>query len=131
MGNSPKRILLVEDHPDTLKVTALFLRRNGYIVHTAETVAQALALCDKERFDLLMGDIGLPDGSGLGLMRVLAKRCGIRGIAYSGYGYEKDIASAIAAGYSAHILKPADLDKMLKTVARVLKETEIQQPEVG
>jgi DNA-binding NtrC family response regulator len=131
MGNSPKRILLVEDHPDTLKVTALFLRRNGYIVHTAETVAQALALCDKERFDLLMGDIGLPDGSGLGLMRVLAKRCGIRGIAYSGYGYEKDIAAAIAAGYSAHLLKPADLDKMLKTVARVLKETEIQQPDVG
>ena len=122
MENPPKRILVVEDHADTRDVTAMTLRHNGYFVATASTATEALELCENECFDLLLGDIGLPDGSGLELMKELSAKCQIKGVAYTGYGYEKDIASARAAGFSAHLLKPADVTKMLQTIARVLEE---------
>ena len=65
----PQRILLVEDHPDTLRVMARLLKSLGYGVVTAASVAEALHQMDAEEFDLLVSDIGLPDGSGLDIMR--------------------------------------------------------------
>jgi CheY-like chemotaxis protein len=127
MGGQTKRILVVDDHDDTRKATALMLTRAGYDVRAVGTIAEAMKLCDAESFDLLLGDVGLPDGSGLDLMRILAARCGLKGIAYTGYGYEADKAAALAAGFSAHLLKPVDVDVLLRTIQSVLVEANDEQ----
>jgi CheY-like chemotaxis protein len=122
LPDTTKRILLVEDHPDVCEVTALVLRGAGYDVTVATTKAEALALCKEHSFCLLIGDIGLPDGNGYDLMRELAETCGIKGIAFTGYGHEEDVAMARAAGYSAHLVKPIDLDVLVSTVGKMLDE---------
>jgi CheY-like chemotaxis protein len=120
VGTNSKRILLVEDHADTREMVVKFLRRSGYIVSAADGHAHALQLCEGESFDLLIGDIQLEDGSGLDLMRELAAKCKIKGIAYTGYGREQDIARARDAGFVAHVLKPAEFSVLLETIERVL-----------
>ena len=63
----PVRILLVEDQEDSLTSLARLLRMSGYFVHTARNMTEALQVAAEERFDLLLSDHGLPDGSGLDL----------------------------------------------------------------
>ena len=67
----PLRLLLVEDHEDTLRVMVRLLRAYGYTVSSAASVQDAVKLADSEKFDLLISDLGLPDGSGLDLVRHL------------------------------------------------------------
>ena len=85
-GKHTKNILLVEDHLDTAVALSRLLRLAGYRVGTAGGVQDALRLCATEQFDLLISDIGLPDGTGHELMRELADRSGAKGIVVSGYG---------------------------------------------
>jgi CheY-like chemotaxis protein len=96
------------------------LAESGYQACGARSVGEALA-ADLEHVDLVVSDIGLPDGTGLELMRQLAERRGpkIKGIALSGYGTEADRSSSIAAGFSAHLTKPVDWTTLLATIARV------------
>ena len=111
-----RRLLLVEDHAPTLQVLASLLTRAGCQLVTAGTVAEALAAAAVGNFDLVISDLGLPDGTGIQLMSQLRARYGLRGIALSGYGAEEDIARAHQAGFVAHLTKPvrmADLRKLL------------------
>jgi signal transduction histidine kinase len=111
-----RRLLLVEDHAPTLQTMAGLLTRAGYQIITASTVAEGLAAAAAGTFDLVISDLGLPDGTGLQLMEKLRDQHGLRGIALSGYGMEEDIARARAAGFVAHLVKPvrmADLRKVL------------------
>jgi PAS domain S-box-containing protein len=104
------RILLVEDHADTATILTRLLRRMGHDVVHAPTVGAALRQVDSEsgraRFDLLISDVGLPDGSGLDLMKELSSVHGLRGIALSGFGRDSDIEQSLAAGFSRHLVKP-------------------------
>jgi CheY-like chemotaxis protein len=126
VGDTTKRILLVEDHDDVREVTAMVLRGAGYDVAVAGTKAEAIRLCKEQTFSLLLGDIGLPDGNGYDLMRDLAKICNIKGIAFTGYGREADVINARTAGYSAHLVKPVDLDILIETVGKLLQELQTQ-----
>jgi DNA-binding NtrC family response regulator len=115
------RILLVEDHDDTVRAMARLLNLSGFSVHTAGTVANAIKLCEKHEFDLLISDVGLPDGSGYDLMReVLNRRCTSKGIAVSGYGTEKDVELSIRAGFSMHLVKPVAFDTLRDAIMRVI-----------
>ena len=67
-------ILLVEDHPDTLRMMTRLLQHMGHQVESASSVAEAIAISDGRVFDLLLSDIGLPDGSGLDVVRDLSRR---------------------------------------------------------
>jgi PAS domain S-box-containing protein len=111
-----QRILLVEDHEDTRIVMARLLRSLGCEVTTAGSVAEALAAAEKESFDLLISDIGLPDGSGLDVMKNLKDRVE-RGIALSGFGQEEDLRRSREAGFHMHLIKPINFN-MLKDVLR-------------
>ena len=113
------RILLVEDHRPTLAVIARLLGKRGHHVATAATVQEALAVADREHFDLLISDLGLPDGTGHELMRVLRHTHGLKGIALSGYGMEEDIRSSHDAGFDTHVTKPVDVKLLEAAIARV------------
>jgi CheY-like chemotaxis protein len=60
----------------------------------------------------VVSDLGLPDGSGLDLMRALSSRYGLRGIALSGYGMEEDIQKSREAGFQKHVTKPVSLQAL-------------------
>jgi len=115
----PKKILLVDDHPDTLLTLAKLLRRWGYAVVTANCVQAALELASKERFDLLVSDVGLADGSGLDIMQALKSDYALRGIAFSGYGTEDDIRRSRAAGFEEHLTKPVSAAALRTAVQRI------------
>ena len=111
------RILLVEDHRDTRHVMESLLRRDQFSVVSAGTATEALALAERQPFDILIADLGLPDQSGLELMKELARRRPIRGIATSGYGMEEDIARCHAAGFDHHLTKPVRIAELRALLA--------------
>jgi PAS domain S-box-containing protein len=113
------RILLVEDHADTRNVLARLLRASSYAVKTAESVETALQLVAAEQFDVIVSDLGLPDGTGYELMKQISHRTEIMGIALSGYGMEEDQRRSREAGFVDHVVKPVDLRKLLATIERV------------
>jgi signal transduction histidine kinase/CheY-like chemotaxis protein len=114
------RILLVDDHEDTLEFMSRLLRRYGHQVATASTHRKALSLGQQEQFDLLIADIGLPDGSGYGLLATLQAVSPIKGIILSGYTTQADVDRSIAAGFSAHLKKPCDISVLDATIGKVL-----------
>jgi DNA-binding response OmpR family regulator len=121
VAESKARILLVEDHDDTAKALARLLHLSGYQVQTAATFASALELCDAGNFDLLISDVGLPDGSGYDLMReILSRRCVSKGIAVSGYGTEQDVEQSRLAGFTEHLVKPVSFEILRDTIQRVI-----------
>jgi len=107
----PMRILLVEDHEDTNRSLTSLLRRRGYHVRSALTFQSALELSAKEQFDVLISDLGLPDGSGIDLIQQLVSKPPL-GIALTGFGMEKDIRKSREVGFHHHLVKPIDLNKL-------------------
>jgi CheY-like chemotaxis protein len=107
-----KRILLVEDHEDTNRSLTNLLRLRGYQVHSALNFQSALDLSAKVKFDVLISDLALPDGSGIDLMRRLQSNRPVFGIALTGFGMEDDIRRGREAGFQHHLVKPIDLNKL-------------------
>jgi signal transduction histidine kinase/ActR/RegA family two-component response regulator len=114
------QLLVVDDHPQTLRVLASLLRKQGHKVLTAECVQAAIKLLEDERFDGLISDIGLPDGNGCDVMRAAKARQSLVGIALSGFGMEEDVRRSLDAGFEHHLTKPIDfqeLERFLGTMA--------------
>ncbi len=124
------RVLVVEDHPDTAEQFARLLKRAGHEVICAGSIreAQTYAMVTPAQnrtcaFDILISDLDLPDGSGRDLMRNLAKRYPIRGIALSGHGMKEDIQNSLAAGFSHHITKPVNWQELKTAIEKIAEET--------
>jgi DNA-binding response OmpR family regulator len=113
-----RRLLLVDDHADTLRVMARILRSMGFAVETAVDVATAVEKGSAQRFDLLISDLGLPDGSGVDVL----KRIGpMAAITVSGFGTPEDRARTREAGFARHLVKPIDVDELQRTIDSVLR----------
>jgi nitrogen-specific signal transduction histidine kinase/ActR/RegA family two-component response regulator len=119
-GLAGVRVLLVEDNADTARVMGRVLQGWGCAVTAAGSVAAAAAAAGEGAFDLVLSDLGLPDGSGHDLMRQLAARHGLRGIALSGYGMEADVRESLAAGFAEHLTKPVDLERLEAALRRLV-----------
>jgi len=113
---TPLRLLLVEDHEATLQVLLRLLAREGHQVTAAHSVSGALAAAEGGQFDLVISDLGLPDGTGTELMKKLSATYGLRGIALSGYGMEEDLARSREAGFFAHLIKPVDFSQLKRAL---------------
>ncbi len=111
------RILLVEDNGDTAFMMKMLLETLGYRVETAGDVKQALQAIEAQPFDLLISDLGLPDGSGIELIREIRQRGhALKAIALSGYGQEDDVRRSKDAGFTTHLVKPVDAELLMETV---------------
>ncbi|HET6510728.1 MAG TPA: ATP-binding protein, partial [Candidatus Kapabacteria bacterium] len=119
-------VLLVDDHIDTSLALKLLLERRGFEVKTANTVESGLEAVRKQSalgrgFNILISDIGLPDGSGIDLITQLkAKDPDIKAIALSGFGTDEDIRRSKAAGFAEHLTKPFSFQKLEEVVRRLL-----------
>ena len=122
------RLLLVEDNEPTLEVMTTLLELAGHDVKPAPDVRTARGLAESHQFDLVVSDLGLPDGNGFDLMSELRDRYGLKGIAVSGFGMEEDLRRSKESGFLEHLVKPLDVDKLKAALARVAQE--ILRPQV-
>ncbi|MDB6155236.1 MAG: hypothetical protein JWL90_3689 [Chthoniobacteraceae bacterium] len=120
-------VMLVEDHADSARILARVMRRRGYRVVLAASVAEALATFEREEVHALVSDIGLPDGDGVGLMERLRQIRPVPGIALSGYGMEHDLARTRAAGFQEHLTKPIDWPQLDAALVRLLSANPCSQ----
>src|SRR4051812_1913837 len=123
----PLRIFIVENHEDTRFLLALLLEQLGHTVGSAATMADALATLPALQCDVLISDIGLPDGNGWELMARLGEHRPRYAIAMSGFGQTSDRQRSLALGYRHHLLKPVEpnqLESLLDEAARELTREE-------
>ncbi len=116
------RVLLVEDNAFTSSAMADLLEALGHQVSVADTVRRAVTFAREGTFDLLVSDIGLPDGSGLEVMREWSRlQPGIPGLAVTGYGMDEDVRRCREAGFDDHLTKPVNVDRLesvLRSISR-------------
>ena len=113
------RILVVEDHDDTLRSMKMLLHRLGYEVLTADNMTDALRIATQESFDILLSDIGLPDGSGLELLKRMRSIREVPALALSGFGMDEDIERSRDAGFSDHLTKPVSIDRLQAAIEQL------------
>ncbi|OYW70275.1 MAG: hypothetical protein B7Z37_31255 [Verrucomicrobia bacterium 12-59-8] len=121
----PLTILLVEDHKDTNRLLRMSLERRGHTVTTAGSVAEARAAFPTTHANVLISDIGLPDGDGWELLREIRSASAIPAVAMSGYGCAEDLRRSQDAGFHAHLVKPfkvAELEAVLRDIGESLSQ---------
>lgn len=128
---SPPRalnIMLVEDHADTARVMSRLLKNLGHRVTVADTVSGALATVGADTFDVLLSDIGLPDGTGIDLIRQIRLHSNLPAIALTGFGMEEDVAKCRDAGFDDHLTKPVNFQKLESVIRQLaLRNTPIKE----
>jgi PAS domain S-box-containing protein len=117
-------LLLVDDHTDTRRVLSRLLTKCGHEVATADSAQSALKLLESGQFDVLISDIGLPDGDGYGLVREAKRRQPLRAVALSGFGTEEDVRRSLEAGFDYHLTKPVDLNGLQSVLQKITKVVE-------
>jgi len=114
------RLLLVEDHPDTARMLTRLLELDGINVCWAATKEEALKQSATAEFDVIVSDLGLPDGSAMDLLRQMANTRPPAAIAMSGYGMEEDVRQSREAGFMEHLVKPVDVLQLRQAIRRAV-----------
>jgi len=118
------RVLLVEDDADTSHTLTALLRAAGWTVHAEHNAADALAAARLQRPDILVADLGLPDGDGCDLLAMLRQQGFISpAIALTGHGMDADQARTRAAGFARHFTKPVEVGDLLAEMDRLVAGT--------
>jgi CheY-like chemotaxis protein len=121
---SGMKILIVDDEPEALTVTQLMLVHYQAEVRTASTAAEGLEQVKRERPDVIVSDIGMPQMDGYQFIREVRKLPAVHGgqtpaVALTAFAREQDRAKALDAGFQRHVAKPVDLDVLVNTLAEV------------
>jgi CheY-like chemotaxis protein len=106
------RVFVVENHVDTREFLTFMLEELGHTVFAAETMAKALRDVPAANCDVLISDIGLPDGDGWELLSRLDLPRPIYAIAMSGFGMSSDRVRSKAVGFRHHLVKPMGLEQL-------------------
>ena len=122
----PLRVFLVENHEDTVRYMQLYLEQLSYKVSIAADMATALREIPRSSCDVLISDIGLPDGDGWQLMEKLGDHRPRFAIAMSGYGTANDQQKSRAAGYDHHLIKPFTPDALVALLREASQSKENQ-----
>ncbi len=109
-------ILLIEDHEDTAEVMSQLMRAGGHEVAVAGSVTGALALTASMAFDLVVSDIGLPDGSGIDFIRAFRAQSTAPAVALTGFGTDDDVRRSVEAGFTAHLTKPVNFEQLERLI---------------
>ena len=112
------QVLIVEDNPDSRETLKRYLTHRDYDVAAAGDLREGIKFLNKERFDAIISDIMLPDGTGYTLINE-ARRLGMRalGIAMSGYPYPSNVDEPGITGFDYHLTKPVDCDHLCSLLA--------------
>lgn len=127
------QILVVDDHVDTVQMMARLLKGQGYRVVTATSceLARQVAEGCQWNVDVLICDVGLPDGNGLELMGEFKGRCGCYTVAVTGFGTGEDGGKSGEAGVDWVLIKPVTLEGLKGAIARACERGRAQQEANG
>jgi CheY-like chemotaxis protein len=113
------RILLVEDHGDTRRTLGRLLKHFGHNISEADCTQRALEIIRSEAFDVILSDIGLPDGSGYEVISNAKRQRAVKGVALTGFGSDEDIRRGREAGFDFHLTKPVDFHELRSILDQV------------
>jgi PAS domain S-box-containing protein len=114
----PLTILLIEDHVDTAEVMAQLIRGLGHEVTVVGLVADALAATQSASFDLIVSDVGLPDGTGLDFIKAFREHADVPAVALTGFGTDEDVRRCLGAGFTSHLTKPVNFGQLEQLIER-------------
>lgn len=127
--SDPTCVLLVEDHLDTREAIQRYLKSKGFEVLTAASLGDAVTMATTMRFDILVSDIGLPDGSGIELLAELKRHGKFPAIAISGYFQPENEESYYRAGFDRALRKPFYPHELSRAIQTLVDEW--QRAEAG
>ena len=113
------RILLVEDHRDTLHALSRLLSHFGYDISTAGDARSALDMINTKKFDVVLCDIALPDGNGYDVVVEDKRKGAVKAVALSGFAGSDDIERGREAGFDYHLAKPVDFHELRSVLGRI------------
>jgi len=113
------KVLVIEDHEDTAIVVVRMLADMGHDIVSANSVASAVDILTREKFDLIVSDIGLPDGNGVSLISAVRAFCDAPAVALTGYGMREDVERCLNAGFNRHVTKPVTFEILRQIIAEV------------
>jgi PAS domain S-box-containing protein len=105
-------ILLIEDHVDTAEVMAQLIRSMSHDVTVVGRVDDALAATQSATYDLIVSDVGLPDGTGLDFIAAFREHSNAPAVALTGFGTDEDVRRCLEAGFTSHLTKPVNFDQL-------------------
>jgi len=123
-SKNPMRILVVDDDPPSVKMTAFLLREEGYQVLTANNGNDALKLAEQEDPDLILLDVMMPGLDGFATLREIRSRFAIPVIFLSAKGETSDRVAGLELGADDYLAKPFEPSELLARVKAVLRRTE-------
>jgi len=124
----PPRILVVDDEPNILGTLAPLLRARGYEVHTAINARAALEIVDREKPDLIVLDLGLPDIDGVEVCRQIRESLNVPIVVLSARGAEGDKVRALDVGADDYVTKPFGAEEFLARIRAALRRSDAPSP---
>ncbi|MBV8279456.1 MAG: response regulator [Verrucomicrobia bacterium] len=118
-GVGSLKVLVIEDHEDTAVVMGRMLGDMGHTVVPTNSVASAVDILTREKFDLIISDIGLPDGNGVSLISAVRAFCNAPAVALTGYGMREDVERCLNAGFNRHVTKPVTFEALRQIITEV------------
>jgi CheY-like chemotaxis protein len=115
----PLRILVVEDHSDTLQALSRLLTHFGHEISVADGAQSALKIIGSKKFDVVLSDIGLADGSGYDVISEAKRRQPVKAVALTGFGTDEDIRRGKEAGFDFHLVKPVDFHELRTVLGQI------------
>jgi len=113
------RILVVEDHDDTLQALSRLLSHFGHEISVADGAQNALSIINSKEFDVVLCDIALPDGSGYDVIAEAKRKRPFKAVAITGFGGSDDIARGKQAGFDFHLTKPVDFHELRAVLGQI------------
>ena len=113
------RILVVEDHSDTLQALSRLLNHFGHDISTADGARSALDMINSKKFDVVLCDIALPDGNGYDVISEAKRRSAVKAVALSGFAARDDIERGRKAGFDFHLAKPVDFHELRNVLGQI------------
>jgi CheY-like chemotaxis protein len=113
------RILVVEDHGETLQTMSRLLTHLGHEISMADSTQHAIEIVDSQELDVVLSDIGLPDGSGYDVITHAKSKQSVTGVALTGFDKAEDIARSKQAGFDFHLTKPVDFHELRTVLGQI------------
>lgn len=113
------RILVVEDHADTLQALSRLLTHFGHEISTAESAESALNMINSKKFDVVLCDIALPDGNGYDVITEAKRKGAVKAVAISGFAARDDVERGRQAGFDFHLAKPVDFHELRSVLGQI------------
>src|SRR4026208_485383 len=113
------RILVVEDHGDTLQALSRLLNHFGHDISIAEDARSARDMINAKEFDVVLCDIALPDGNGYDVIAEAKRQGDVKPVALAGFAARDEVEGGREAGFDFHLAKPVDFHELRSVLGQI------------